>query len=158
MPSSFHLPPSEFESRFGFPPLKKADPIVTHCGKGGRATKAAKALTEVRWRLEKHTSSHLTEYVALPVFTCKAVTKRRKRNHTPCVSFVSNQSTIILALLLVKITGAQLSDEAFDCIVSIFYFCQEGFTDVRIFLGGFKEWSTTGEDVEGFQPVQEVAK
>ena len=47
MPSSFHLPPSEFESRFGFPPLKKADPIVTHCGKGGRATKAAKALTEV---------------------------------------------------------------------------------------------------------------
>ncbi len=47
MPSSFHLPPSEFESRFGFPPLKKADPIVTHCGKGGRATKAAKALTGV---------------------------------------------------------------------------------------------------------------
>ena len=70
MPSSLRLPPSEFESRFGFPPLKKADPIVTHCGKGGRATKAAKALTEViiRWRLEKHTSSHLTEYVALLVF------------------------------------------------------------------------------------------
>ncbi len=82
--------------------------------------------------------------------------KRRKRNRIPVVN--KQSATTVLALLLVKITGAQLSDEAFDCIVSIFYFCQEGFTDVRIFLGGFKEWSTTGEDVEGFQPVQEAAK